>query len=115
MLNLLKYGTHDCPACRRMAAFDARVAGSLGLAFVDVDMKDTALYRRYRKVLLERYPLKRELQIPAYLLVEDPEGSFAIHGEISGPVSEADFSSRLRAQLEALPPAATSDPPGSGG
>lgn len=115
MLTLLKYGTHDCQACRRMAGFDAGVAASLGLAFVDVDMKNTELYRRYRTVLLQRYPLKRELQIPAYLLVADPEGDFSIHGEIAGPCSQADFASCLRAQLETLPPAARPAPPGSGG
>lgn len=114
MRSLLKYGTHDCQACQRMAAFDARVAASLGLAFVDVDMKDTELYRRYRKVLLERYPLKRELHIPAYLLVEDPEGAFSIHGEIAGPCAEADFTSRLQAQLEGLSAAITTAPPESG-
>jgi thiol-disulfide isomerase/thioredoxin len=99
MVSLLKFGTHDCPLCQRMADFDSRVATALGLAFVNVDMKDPQVYGRYRKVLLQHYPLKHELHLPTYLLVDDPEGAFSIHGEVVGPCSEAEFKTRLQALL----------------
>jgi hypothetical protein len=99
MFSLLKFGTHDCPLCQQMADFDARVATALGLDFVNVDMKDPQVYGRYRKVLLQQYPLKRELHLPTYLLVEDPEGASSFHGEVVGPCSEDEFEARLQALL----------------
>jgi hypothetical protein len=107
MSSLLKFGTHDCPLCRQMADFDSTVATSLGLSFVDVDMKDPQIYRRFRKVLLQLYPLKRELQLPTYLLVDDPEGAFTIHGEVVGPCSKAEFEARLQELLQPPPARAT--------
>ncbi len=102
-LTLLKYSTHDCPACQGMAPFDARVATSMGLSFVDVDLKSPEVYGRYRKILLQQYPLKRELGLPTYLLVENPEVAFAIHGEIAGGMPEPAFRDRLRRLLEHNP------------
>lgn len=103
-LTLLKYSTHDCPACQAMAPFDVQVATAMGLAFVDVDLKSPEIYGRYRKILLQQYPLKRELGLPTYLLVEQPEGAFAIHGEISGGMPEPAFRDKL-ARLLARNPA----------
>jgi hypothetical protein len=40
MRTLMKFSTHDCPACQEMAGFDAAVAAELGFAFVDIDMKN---------------------------------------------------------------------------
>ena len=100
-LSLLKFSTQDCPACQGMAAFDSSVATSMNLTFVDVDMKSPAVYGRYRRILLEEYPLKRELGLPTYLLVENPEGAFAVHGELSGGLPEPEFREKLRALLNA--------------
>lgn len=99
VLTLLKYSTHDCSICQRMATFDARVAAELGLAFVDVDMKNPLIYGRYRKVLLHHYPLKQNLGLPTYLLVENPEENFSIHGEIAGGLPEDRFLARLQELL----------------
>ena len=96
LLTLLKYSTHDCPACQGMAAFDATVAMAMGLALIDVDMKSPEIYGRYRKILLRQYPLKRELGLPTYLLVENPDGVFVIRGEISGGMPEPTFRDKLR-------------------
>lgn len=103
VLTLLKYSTHDCPACQRMAAFDASTARSMGLSFVDVDMKSPEVYGRYRKILLQQYPLKRELGLPTYLLVDNPEAAFAILGEISGGMPEPAFRDKLNRLLEQNP------------
>lgn len=99
-LTLLKYSTHDCPACQGMASFDASVAMSMGLSFVDVDMKSPEIYGHYRKILLQQYPLKRELGLPTYLLVENPEGEFVFHGEIFSGMPEPAFRDKLRLLLE---------------
>ncbi len=99
MLTLLKYSTHDCSICQRMATFDTRVAAELGLAFMDVDMKNPLIYGRYRKVLLHHYPLKQNLGLPTYLLVDNPDGDFSIHGEIAGGLSEHRFQARLQELL----------------
>jgi hypothetical protein len=105
MLTLLKYGTHDCSICQRMATFDARAANELGLAFVDVDMKNPLIYGRYRKVLLHHYPIKQDLGLPTYLLVDSPEGNFSIIGEIAGGMPE----DRFQAHLQKLLPESASD------
>ncbi|MCP9927744.1 thioredoxin family protein [Cyanobium sp. CH-040] len=97
MLTLLKYSTPECPVCRTMATFDARVAEELAVAYVVVDLTSPEIYRRYRGILLQKYPLKRELKLPTYLLVDDPEGDFTIHGDISGGLPEDLFRSRLEA------------------
>jgi len=83
-----------------MAAFDASVTRAMGLAFVDVDMKSLEVYGRYRKILLQQYPLKRELELPTYLLVENPEAAFAIHGEITGGMPEPAFRDKLKCLLD---------------
>jgi thiol-disulfide isomerase/thioredoxin len=96
VLTLLKFSTPECPICQTMATFDAKVAEELGLAYVAVDLRSPDIYRRYRNVLLKQYPLKRELQLPTYILVDDPEGEFKIHGDISGGLPESMFRSRLQ-------------------
>lgn len=96
MLTLLKYSTPECPVCQTMATFDAKVAEELALAYVVVDLTSPDIYRRYRGVLLHQYPLKRELKLPTYILVDEPEGDFTIHGDISGGLPEDLFRSRLK-------------------
>lgn len=95
MLTLLKYSTPECSICQAMAAFDAKVAKELGIAYVVVDLKTPEIYRRYRGVLLQQYPLKRELKLPTYILVDEPEGAFTIHGDLSGGLPESVFRTRL--------------------
>ncbi|MGB5136589.1 MAG: thioredoxin family protein [Prochlorococcaceae cyanobacterium] len=96
MLTLLKYSTPECPICQTMSAFDAKVAEELGLTYLVVNLRSPDIYRRYREVLLRQYPLKRELKLPTYILVDDPEGEFTIHGDISGGLPESMFRSRLQ-------------------
>jgi hypothetical protein len=103
VLTLLKYSTLDCPACQAAALYDARIAEECGLAFVNVDLRDPAVYRRFRPVLMQQYPLKKEMRVPAYILVDDPEGDFRIYGEISGGPPESMFRSLLEGLLRDLP------------
>ncbi|WP_087067554.1 hypothetical protein [Cyanobium sp. NIES-981] len=98
-LDLLKYSTHDCSVCRSMGEFDARVAAELGLSYVDVDLKDPVVYGRYRKILLTRFPYKRSLALPTYLLVADPLGEFSILGEVIGGLPEPGFRQALQKLL----------------
>jgi hypothetical protein len=58
-------------------------------------LQDTEAYRRYRRVLLAKYPDKQGLGWPTYLLVSDPEGKFTIHGELKGGMPKGDFRTRL--------------------
>lgn len=95
MLTLIKYSTHECPACQRMAVFDAAVAQELGMDFIDVDMRDPASYRPYRSLLLSQHPLKRELALPAYLLIEDLNTSCVVRGELVGAMPRQSFQSEL--------------------
>jgi hypothetical protein len=45
MRTLMKFSTHDCPACQEMAGFDASVVAELGFSFVDINMKNIESYR----------------------------------------------------------------------
>ena len=100
-VTVLKFSSEDCGTCHRMSHYDARVAEELGLAFVSVMLQDTDTYRRYRKVLLAQYPNKEGMGWPTYLLVEDPEGDFRIHGELRGGMPKGDFRDRLSALIPA--------------
>ena len=96
MLTLLKFSTHDCPACQSMVGIDARVAAGLGLKFIDVDLRNPDSYRHYRPILLRQHPLKSEVALPSYLLVSDLEGDAQVHGEIVGAMPEQEFLSRIQ-------------------
>ncbi|MFM7228593.1 MAG: TlpA family protein disulfide reductase [Cyanobacteriota bacterium] len=98
-VTVLKFSSEDCGTCHRMSHYDARVAEELGLAFVSVMLQDTETYRRYRKVLLAQYPNKEGMGWPTYLVVEDPEGDFRIHGELRGGMPKGDFRERLTALI----------------
>lgn len=100
MLTLLKFSTHDCPACQSMVGIDARVTAELGLDFIDVDLRNPETYRKYRSILLRQHPLKSTLSLPCYLLVSDPEGEAQIHGEIVGAMPEQEFRSRLQSLMD---------------
>lgn len=102
MLTLLKYSTHDCSICRTTAAYDSKIATEMGLAFVDVDLENPEIYRRFRAVLLKQYPLKKKLMLPTYILAEDPEGDFKNHDEVSGKPPEDMFRSLLEELIRSL-------------
>lgn len=74
----------------------------MGLAFIDVDLENPEIYRRFRAVLLKQYPLKKKLTLPTYILAEDPEGDFEIHGEISGGPPEDMFRSLLEELIRGI-------------
>lgn len=102
-LTLLKFSLPDCPACQRMAEYDRSVAEAEGLDFINVDVRDAEAYKEYREILLQRFPLKREIKYPTYLLVEDLKGDFTIHGEMIGSSPKEEFAaqlSRLRNQSD---------------
>lgn len=98
-LTVLKFSSEDCGTCHRMSNYDARVAEELGLQFVSVLLQDTHTYRRYRKVLLAKYPNKEGMGWPTYLVVSNPESDFVIHGEVKGGMPKGDFRERIRATL----------------
>jgi len=52
--------------------------------------------------LMAQYPNKDGMGWPTYLVVTDPEGEFAIHGELKGGMPKGDFRSRLQALLPDL-------------
>ena len=99
MLHVLKFSSEDCGTCHRMSHYDAVVSEELGCSFISVMLQDTNLYRRYRRVLLARYPNKEGMGWPTYLIVSDPEGDFTIHGEIRGGMPKGDFRTKLTALL----------------
>ncbi|KKZ10932.1 MAG: hypothetical protein TQ37_08060 [Candidatus Synechococcus spongiarum 15L] len=82
-----------------MAHYDAKVAMELGAELITVMLQDTATYRRYRKVLLARYPTKDGMGWPTYLVVIDPEGAFTIRGELKGGMPKGEFRRKLAALL----------------
>ena len=101
MLHVLKFSSQDCGTCHRMSHYDAAVCDELGCTLISVMLQDTELYRRYRLVLLARYPDKQGMGWPTYLLVSEPDGEFTIHGELCGGMPKGDFRQRLTALLPA--------------
>jgi hypothetical protein len=93
---VLKFSSEDCGICHKMAFYDEKVATELNLAFVDIKMQDTETYRKYRKVLLSQYPDKADMGWPTYLVCDDPEGDFAIVGEVKGGHPKGEFRKRLQ-------------------
>lgn len=83
-----------------MAFYDEKVAKELNLDFVDIKMQDTATYRKYRQVLLSRYPDKAEMGWPTYLICDEPEGDFAVIGEVRGGHPKGEFRRRLQAAID---------------
>ena len=93
--SLIKFSSEDCGTCHRMSFFDSKVAGELGVEFVNVKLQDTLIYRKYRHILLKQYPTKEGMGWPTYLLVNDPDGDFEIIGELKGGIEKGDFRERL--------------------
>ncbi len=94
-LSLIKFSSEDCGTCHRMSHYDSIVAEELGLIFVSVMIQDTAIYAKYRKILLSKYPKKEGMGWPTYLVVNNPEGDFSIVGEIRGGLPKGQFREKL--------------------
>ena len=102
--SIIKFSSEDCGTCHRMSHYDASVSKELGLTFIDVPMQDTAIYRKYRKILLEKYPNKEGMGWPTYLIIDGTLDVYKIIGEVksvSGDVlvnqtnGQAFFRSRI--------------------
>ena len=100
--SLIKFSSEDCGTCHRMSNYDSKVAAELNCAFVSVLMQDPILYRKYRKILLSKYPKKEGMGWPTYLLVENPEEEFVVHGEIKGGMPKGDFRNRLNSLITSI-------------
>ena len=96
---VLKFSSEDCGICHKMSFYDAKVAAEIGLDFVDIKMQDTATYRKYRQILLTQYPDKADMGWPTYIICENPEGEFAILGEVKGGHPKGEFRKRLQAAI----------------
>ena len=97
--SLIKFSSEDCGTCHKMSHYDSKVTQEKDCDFVSVMLQDTDMYRKYRKVLLSKYPNKEGMGWPTYLLVKDTEGDFSILGEIKGGMPKGDFRSRLSALI----------------
>ncbi len=94
-LSLIKFSSEDCGTCHRMSFYDSKVTEELGIEFINVKLQDTESYRKYRKILLSKYPNKEGMGWPTYLLVKDPNTDFSILGEIKGGKSKGEFRDLL--------------------
>tara|TARA_B100000700_G_C14864586_1_gene770307 strand:+ start:169 stop:477 length:309 start_codon:yes stop_codon:yes gene_type:complete len=93
--SLVKFSSADCGTCHRMSFFDSKVAKEMGINFINVKLQDTLVYRKYRPILLKKYPTKEGMGWPTYLLVTNPESDFEIIGELKGGIAKGEFRSRL--------------------
>ncbi len=96
---LIKFSSEDCGTCHKMSFYDRKVANELDLEFIDVKMQDTATYRKYRQILMAKYPNKEGIGWPTYIICESPEGDFNIIGEVKGGHPKGQFRTRLQAIL----------------
>lgn len=94
-LSIIKFSSDDCGTCHRMSHYDLTVSEELGLLFVNVLLQDTDTYRKYRKILLSKYPTKEGMGWPTYLVVENPDENFIVVGELKGGMTKGDFRNRL--------------------
>ncbi|WP_017326533.1 hypothetical protein [Synechococcus sp. PCC 7336] len=83
-----------------MSHFDSKVAGELGLRFIDVKLQDGKTYRQYRDILISQYPDKASMGWPTYFVCDNPEGEFDILGEIKGGHMKGEFRKRVQAVLD---------------
>lgn len=95
-LSLLKFSSEDCGTCHRMSHYDSKVTEELGCVFINVLLQDVLSYKKYRNILLTKYPKKEGMGWPTYLLVKNPESDFQILGEIKGGMPKGDFRTRLK-------------------
>ena len=97
--SVIKFSSEDCGTCHKMSHYDSKVAEELGFTFIGVLLQDTATYKKYRKILLSKYPTKEGMGWPTYLIVNNPDGDFQILGEIKGGMQKGDFRKRLTSFL----------------
>ena len=97
--SILKFSSEDCGTCHRMSFYDKSVSTELGVKFIDVPMQNTSIYRKYRKILLEKYPDKKNMGWPTYILIKGSESDYEIVGEIKGGMGKSEFRSKLSEQL----------------
>ena len=83
-----------------MSHYDSSVTKELGCEFVSVILQQVEVYRKYRQILLSKYPNKEGMGWPTYLLVSEPEGEFTIHGEIKGGMPKGEFRTRLSTLID---------------
>ena len=95
LATVVKFSSNDCGVCHRMSHYDAVVCKEYELDYVNVIMQEPDTYRRFRHLLLAKYPKKEGMGWPTYLVVTDPEGDFKIQGELKGGMSKGEFRSRL--------------------
>ncbi len=96
-LTLLKFSSEDCGTCHRMSHYDSKVCEELQISFISVMLQDLVAYKKYRHILLAKYPKKEGMGWPTYLLVEDIEESCSIIGEIKGGMPKGEFRNKLSA------------------
>jgi len=94
-LTVIKFSSEDCGTCHRMSHYDSLVAEELGCLFINVLLQDTETYRKYRKILMKKYPNKEGMGWPTYLVVNNPDGDFSIHGELKGGIPKGEFRTKL--------------------
>tara|TARA_Y100001968_G_scaffold280482_1_gene276976 strand:+ start:48 stop:356 length:309 start_codon:yes stop_codon:yes gene_type:complete len=94
--SLVKFSSEDCGTCHRMSFFDSKVAEEMGINFINVKLQDTLVYRKYRPILLKKYPTKEGMGWPTYILVTNPESDFEIIGELKGGIAKGEFRNRLK-------------------
>ena len=92
---LLKFSSEDCGTCHKMSFYDEKVTKELGCDFISVKLQDTQVYRKYRKILLAKYPDKNGMGWPTYLLVNNLDSDFNIIGELKGGMQKGDFRKKL--------------------
>ena len=98
---VVKFSSEDCGVCHKMSFYDAKVAKELDLEFVNVMMQDTAIYRKYRQILMAQYPDKKNMGWPTYIVCNSPDADFEIIGEVKGGHPKGEFRRRLQTILEA--------------
>ena len=101
-LTIIKFSSEDCGTCHRMSHYDKSVSEEYGLKFVGVMLQDTQMYRKYRQILLKKYPSKEGMGWPTYLIVRNPDNKFSILGELKGGMPKGDFRSKLGTLLEEI-------------
>ena len=99
-LTIIKFSSEDCGTCHRMSHYDSLVVEELGCLFVNVLLQDTDTYRKYRKILLSKYPNKEGMGWPTYLIVNNPEEDFEVVGELKGGMPKGNFRTRLSNLLD---------------
>ena len=94
-LSVIKFSSEDCGTCHRMSHYDSLVVEELGCLFVNVMLQNTNTYRKYRNILLSKFPNKEGMGWPTYLVVINPDSDFEVIGDLKGGMAKGDFRTRL--------------------